>query len=1168
MKGPSDYYQANEEGVDYQRAMEIKAASDAYNKYIQEKYGNEDALKNPKAVERLKQLRSEFNIESNYKFGGDLYQYQNGSQTWDKQKQNLKNEKLEKLKRLLSLPDPVFKAKTFEEKVAEKMEQEKYKTTSKDNTTVRNYNNANKHSNAARNKTNKEFADERQAKIDAQVQANKQPFDWNNFRQSLSDRSQATGDAMRISNEPNFFDDYINPAVMIGSMADNLGQAPLRAQQEDSYMPYVTSVGAPLLTGALAGIGTKNTGQFINNVVNPLAGFGIKKGTVKGEIPKIGDDFANAIHNLDGDKIFYDTTDTSNFLKGEWKYVDELPNEGGISEVEPFNNALDELIVKATYAEKPLLTKKDFFTNKELVDKIAKERSYWDKFFKFSDEYPLSDADMVFDKKFPELKAGSFKEKFMTPEQYNYAKSKLGIFGDLGHQDITNPTIFKKQLDSNWNNAQAFDAQDFQNALRNTIFERTGKIKNANPDYLKSLIKSDEILTPELLNRMGTMENYTGNQAFKTLNANKYGGIINFLQKAQEGTTVTVDQGDGIKKKILTDSREYSDAYNEGRIGVKNDDGSISFNPLNEVVVTPYDKEYPFYQELSDEEKKYFNDDTPIGRAVRRKAYTKNSLSDDVTDIAAPILYGTAAAMLAPYALAPLVAGLEFAGAAAAPYVEGALATSLPGMSSIPGATVGNAINAGFAGHGLYNIAPDAVEMYNNPSWSNAGNVGMDVLEIAPVAGPAGRMIGEGISTVGRMPKQLPGSSTVDYANSIKDVVTTFKNRNKKLLTVGAENLDKELLKKIEQLESPEGFSRLVTQEAEMLKRDFPLLERIIDVEKKAVSNAHTRISELYQTALQGNFNRNYLEAKKLNPGLTPKEFGIPTNNAFFRQGLGSSNYSDNALNLSKEPSLRDNVFSNTYYNAELPGEIAIGREYAEAMPVYDHEINHALQNSRNTTLDDLLRKYFNNSENLSENLSEKTKKAYNYFRKNKVGMPSREPSSFLAEARRSMLERGLIKDIYEPITPKKVFEAMKHFKKEPYINPYTEQSYHRLFDFADDHPKTLKFLSSMFNKLPAAVPVGLAVSAASQAETKKEPVSGMKKGGVTKLSELDKLAIQELGGMLHVNDKLPHEQSIVKYLGPEKSVLNFMKQKKAIGGFVPFNEYYRENIINPRNKS
>ena len=70
-------------------------------------------------------------------------------------------------------------------------------------------------------------------------------------------------------------------------------------------------------------------------------------------------------------------------------------------------------------------------------------------------------------------------------------------------------------------------------------------------------------------------------------------------------------------------------------------------------------------------------------------------------------------------------------------------------------------------------------------------------------------------------------------------------------------------------------------------------------------------------------------------------------------------------------------------------------------------------------------------------------------------------------------------------------------------------------------------------------------------------------------LSELDKLAIQELGGMLYANanNKLPHEQSMVKYLGPGKSVLDFM-QKKVVGGPVPFDEYYRQNIINPRNKS
>jgi hypothetical protein len=72
MQGPSDYYKTNQEGVDYETAMRIKAASDAYNKYIQEKYGNKEALKNPKAAERLKQLRSEFDITPKYQMGGSI----------------------------------------------------------------------------------------------------------------------------------------------------------------------------------------------------------------------------------------------------------------------------------------------------------------------------------------------------------------------------------------------------------------------------------------------------------------------------------------------------------------------------------------------------------------------------------------------------------------------------------------------------------------------------------------------------------------------------------------------------------------------------------------------------------------------------------------------------------------------------------------------------------------------------------------------------------------------------------------------------------------------------------------------------------------------------------------------------------------------------------------
>jgi hypothetical protein len=76
----------------------------------------------------------------------------------------------------------------------------------------------------------------------------------------------------RFSQKDNFFDDYINPAVWVGSMAKNLGEAPKQAKKTWSILPYVTAVGTPLLAGAALGTGTNNTGQFINNIINPVPG--------------------------------------------------------------------------------------------------------------------------------------------------------------------------------------------------------------------------------------------------------------------------------------------------------------------------------------------------------------------------------------------------------------------------------------------------------------------------------------------------------------------------------------------------------------------------------------------------------------------------------------------------------------------------------------------------------------------------------------------------------------------------------------------------------------------------------------------------------------------------------------------------------------------------------
>jgi len=93
-------------------------------------------------------------------------------------------------------------------------------------------------------------------------------------RENMAEASAGLESQFRVSDKPNLFDDYINPLNMIGGMAANLGQAPLASKQSNSNLPYVTAIGAPLTVGALSGLGTNNTRQFINNLTNPLAGTG------------------------------------------------------------------------------------------------------------------------------------------------------------------------------------------------------------------------------------------------------------------------------------------------------------------------------------------------------------------------------------------------------------------------------------------------------------------------------------------------------------------------------------------------------------------------------------------------------------------------------------------------------------------------------------------------------------------------------------------------------------------------------------------------------------------------------------------------------------------------------------------------------------------------------
>jgi hypothetical protein len=89
---------------------------------------------------------------------------------------------------------------------------------------------------------------------------------------------------------------------------------------------------------------------------------------------------------------------------------------------------------------------------------------------------------------------------------------------------------------------------------------------------------------------------------------------------------------------------------------------------------------------------------------------------------------------------------------------------------------------------------------------------------------------------------------------------------------------------------------------------------------------------------------------------------------------------------------------------------------------------------------------------------------------------------------------------------------------------------------------------------------------------SRREDGGEYEEGGDTTIpySDFQKYAMKEMGGMMYANKDagLPHKQSVTKYLSAQNNLLDFMKRIKVVGGPVPFDEYYRENIINPRNKS
>jgi hypothetical protein len=338
-----------------------------------------------------------------------------------------------------------------------------------------------------------------------------------------------------------------------------------------------------------------------------------------------------------------------------------------------------------------------------------------------------------------------------------------------------------------------------------------------------------------------------------------------------------------------------------------------------------------------------------------------------------------------------------------------------------------------------------------------------------------------------------------------------------------AANLNDTLKRRITELESQEGFNRLVNQETEYLRSigfnksnlsgnlpksmtdDDAILHQATQNAKEAVDrmknvhNMNELILDEVNTAMQSNAN---FTGKDLEAILT--KYGYPLYNALANSG-----------------------------GKIIPPFITIGYGYGNNVSAIEHEIMHILQHNREMPIDQQL-KFLETADNLTPD----QQAAYDYFMNGKITntVPGKslEPAPFLAEIRNLMKEHGFIQNTYDPINPQMMEQAYDFFKKNPQFSYFTHKdtgplfrSDQRIFDFMKPSKTNFNILSSLMNKLPAVAGAGLVgagmMNAASNSGTEQE--QKQKKGGVVKAQK----GLANFG----YENRMPRESTSTMYTPP-----------------------------------
>ena len=297
------------------------------------------------------------------------------------------------------------------------------------------------------------------------------------------------------------------------------------------------------------------------------------------------------------------------------------------------------------------------------------------------------------------------------------------------------------------------------------------------------------------------------------------------------------------------------------------------------------------------------------------------------------------------------------------------------------------------------------------------------------------------------------------------------------------------------------GFASMANENAMQtsMEEEFALLtQRIKNLELNPNAN-QSQIQRLKTQAskLEGDilFGEEAIEAKTLNAHM-------------MRATTKVANDSDAiVLTRPNAKGARKDAMPSDIYSILASPELTV-EDLSRIVP---HEFGHYFQQGAKTNLDKMLSNISlkTNSSSLNSNLFSNEEGISNFY--NKVmgqtdpfkrmskywrrGGNGQEKTAFMEEVRADMLQRGMIEDLYQTITPELLQE---HYVK--YMGEVGNKYPLRIYEIMNNNSGNFNIMSEVLNKMPAVVPIGVGGAGMMMMQNNEEnSVPKQKRGGNVK---------------------------------------------------------------------